>query len=248
MNPSAVLTSRVKGAAHSMFLQKRKPKQAPAFSVEAVRAFETMVLQDPRDHLKVICGSILFCISACIRWTDAMRIESVQLDRFSTILIVEASTSRHKTSMSKEHKTRLLPYTATGRFLSKVFWADPWFDARAASGLDKGSLFLPSWHEISGAWSKQPMSSGEAMCWIREILHMSGVQECFAGSSHSCKCTLLTWAGICNVFTREERTLLGHHVEPQTKASTTYSRDAQILLQYKVMRVLTNLMLQGLNG
>ena len=107
MNPSAVLTSRVKGAAHSMFRQKRKLKQAPAFSVEAVRAFETMVLQDPRDHIKVICGSILFCILACIRWTDAMRIESVQLDRFSTILIVEASTARRKTSMSKERKTRL---------------------------------------------------------------------------------------------------------------------------------------------
>ena len=83
------------------------------------------------------------------------------------------------------------------------------------------------------------MSSGEATCWIREILHMSGIQQCFEVSSHSCKCTLLTWAGMCNVFTREERTLLGHRVEPQTKASTTYSRDAQILLQYKVMKVLT---------
>ena len=239
MNPSTVLTSRVKGAAHSMFLQKRKLKQAPAFSVEAVRAFETMVLQDPRDHIKVICGSILFCILACIRWTDAMRIENVQLDRFSTILIVEASTSRHKTSMSKEHKTRLLPYTATGRFLSKAFWADSWFAARKDSGLENGLLFLPSWNEVSGTWSKQPMSSGEATCWIREILHMCDIGQCFEVSSHSCKCTLLTWAGMCNVFTREERTLLGHHVEPQTKASTTYSRDAQILLQYKVMKVLT---------
>ena len=132
MNPSSILTSRVKGAAHSMFLQKRKPKQAPAFSVEAVRTFETMVLRDPRDHTKVICGSILFCILACIRWTDAMRIESVHLDRCSTVLIVEAATSRHKISNSKEHETRLLPYTATGRFLSKSFWAGPWFDARAA--------------------------------------------------------------------------------------------------------------------
>ena len=77
--------------------------------------------------------------------------------------------------------------------------------------------------------AKQPMSSGEATCWIREILHMCNIGQCFEFSSHSCKCTLLTWAGMCNVFTREERTLLGHHVEPQTKASTTYSRDAQIL-------------------
>eukprot|EP00435_Cladocopium_sp_Y103_P004360 s5679_g1.t1 len=49
---------------------------------------------------------------------------------------------------------------------------------------------------------------------------------------------------MCTIFTREERTLLGHHVEPQTKSSTTYSRDAQVLLQYKVLKVI-NLIRSG---
>ena len=41
------------------------------------------------------------------------------------------------------------------------------------------------------------------------------------------------------LFTREERTLLGHHVEAQTKASTTYSRDSQVTLQYKVLKLIS---------
>ena len=53
------------------------------------------------------------------------------------------------------------------------------------------------------------------------------------------KATLLTWAGMTTLFSREERTLLGHHVEPQTRASTTYSRDSQILLQYKVSKLIS---------
>ena len=39
-------------------------------------------------------------------------------------------------------------------------------------------------------------------------------------------------------MSREERTLLGHHVEANTKAATTYNRDAQLLLQMKVITVL----------
>ena len=41
-----------------------------------------------------------------------------------------------------------------------------------------------------------------------------------------------------NLFTREERTLLGHHVEPQTKSATIYNRDSQIMLQYKVLKLI----------
>ena len=45
-------------------------------------------------------------------------------------------------------------------------------------------------------------------------------------------------SGMTNVMTREERTRLGHHVAAQTKAATTYNRDAQHLLQCKVITIL----------
>lgn len=236
MNTGSILSSRVTGAAHSMFLQKQKLRQAPAFPVDAVATFEALCIGDPRRHVRVICGGIMFCIFACVRWFDAMRIESVWIDKFITMCLLEAETSRHKTSMTKESKTRLLPYTCIGNFLLDSSWAQSFMTAREECGFDDNSPFLPSWNEVQQTWSSYPMSSGEATCWIREFLH-GVVTDPEKYSSHGCKCTVLTWAGMCTLFTREERTLLGHHVEPQTRSSTTYSRDSQILLQYKVVKL-----------
>ena len=238
MNVQAVLTSRVTGAAHNMFLQKRKLKQAPPFSVQAVSAFEDICIHDNRSHVRAICGSILFCIFACVRWFDAMRVESLQLDKYITMSLLEASTSKHKTSMTKETKTMLLPFTSLGRFLGSVDWAESFVNARSESGLLGQDLFLPSWNELGQSWSSYPMSSGEATCWIRELLSSAGVEKYEIFSSHSAKCTLLTWAGMTTLFSREERALLGHHVEPQTKSATIYNRDSQILLQYKVLKLI----------
>ena len=57
-------------------------------------------------------------------------------------------------------------------------------------------------------------------------------------SSHSCKPTVLTWCGMTDILTREERTMLGHHIKPSTKSATAYNRDSQLLLQAKVAKVL----------
>eukprot|EP00435_Cladocopium_sp_Y103_P063746 s1743_g25.t1 len=45
-------------------------------------------------------------------------------------------------------------------------------------------------------------------------------------------------------LTREERTLMGHHVESSTKAATTYNRDSLLLIQSKIATVL-NLIKDG---
>ena len=239
MDISAVLSTRVTGASHSMFIKKRKLTQAPLFPVRAVQIFEDVCLHAKEVHKRVIAGALLFCIFACVRWFDAMRIENLDSDKYSNMLILEASTSRHKTSMSKESKTRLLPYTSLGMFLDEHHWGESFISARASSGLDEQTLFLPSWNEVGASWSSYPMSSGECTCWIREFLEEEFGEKAMTFSSHGCKATLLTWAGMTTLFSREERTLLGHHVEPQTRASTTYSRDSQILLQYKVSKLIS---------
>ena len=41
------------------------------------------------------------------------------------------------------------------------------------------------------------------------------------------------------MFTREERTMLGHHVEASTKSATTYDKNAMLALQAKVLRMIT---------
>ena len=231
---SKVMTARVKGASHNMFLGKRILKQAPAFTVDCVQRLEDICLHHARAHCRVIAGSIMFCIFACSRWADAMHIESLKLDKFVTFVILEASTTKHKTSMSKESKTRLLPFTCIGKFLSDESWGESYMRSRCEAGLTEEGLFQPSWNDMAQTWASHAMTSGECNCWLSEFLQDYDV----ANTSHSCKTTVLTWAGMTNIFSREERTLLGHHVEPQQKSATTYNRDSQILLMYKVQRLI----------
>ena len=233
-----VLSARVTGAAHSMFLTKRKLVQVPAFSVEAVKIFEDICINSEHMHKRVIAGAILFCIFACARWFDSMHIDDIWKNSFATMVLLEADTEKHKTSMSKEAKTRLLPFVCLGRFLESKAWGTSFIEAREHFGLAKP--FLPSWNESSQTFGQHRMTTCESTCWIHELLEGSmNIREVLKFSSHSCKATLLTWAGMCNLFTREERTLLGHHVEAQTRSSTTYSRDAQVMLQYKVSKLIS---------
>lgn len=245
MDVNKVLSTRVLGASHRLFLGKRMLQQAPAFTVEAVRTFEKLCLHADDYHKRVICGAILFCIFACARWFDISYVTGIKFDEFVTMSILEASTARHKTSRTKEQKTRLLPLTSTGRFLEKESWAASFIRARNAMEMDKLRYFMPSWNEIAGSWADHPMTSAEVSCWIHELLAEEiGIQSAARFSSHSCKATLLTWAAMTTLFNREERTLLGHHVEAQTRSNTTYSRDCQILLQYKVVKLI-NLIKNG---
>lgn len=239
MDINAVLSSRVLGASHRLFLGKRMLQQAPAFSVEAVKVFEKMCIHADELHIRVICGAIMFCIFACARWFDISYVTGIKLDEYVTMSILEAATAKHKTSRTKEQKTRLLPLTSVGRFLEKESWAASFIAARSAMDMDHLSIFLPAWNELGGTWAGRVMTSAEVTCWIHEILSLEiGNRKAMCFSSHSCKATLLTWAAMTTLFTREERTLLGHHVEAQTRSNTTYSRDSQILLQYKVVKLI----------
>ena len=234
----AILSSRVTGAAHSMFLSKRKLKQSPAFSVEAVTILEDVCLSSESIHKRVISGAILFCIFACSRWFDAMYIESIWDNNFATMVLLEADTEKHKTSMTKESKTRLLPFVCVGRLLAERAWGSSFMKAREHFNLSKP--FLPSWNESSQTFAKHRMTTCEATCWIHELLEPAiGSMAASKFSSHSCKATILTWAAMTDLFSREERTLLGHHVEAQTRSSTTYSRDALVMLQYKVCKLIS---------
>jgi len=171
VNVNQIVSRRVSGAAHTMFLGKRKWKQAPAFSVAAVQTLERICLYDDERHRKVIAGSILFCIFACVRWSDAMNIESVSMDEFASMIILEADTSRHKTSMTKEAKTRLLPYVCLWTFMDPRKWGKSYMDARNHYGLTKP--FQPSWNETSQSWAPHPMTTAECTCWIHEFLEQN---------------------------------------------------------------------------
>jgi hypothetical protein len=66
------------------------------------------------------------------------------------LVLVEAETSRHKTSKSKETKTRLLPFTALGRFCCEEVWGECFVEALNAIKENTGLSLLPSWNDKSG--------------------------------------------------------------------------------------------------
>ena len=235
----SVLSPRVLGAAHTMYLGKRKLLQAPQLSVEAVKTLEFICVSNTSLLRTVVSGALLFCIFAAARWSDFIRLENMWTDRCGDLVLVEAETSRHKTSKTKEAKTRLLPFTALGRFAEESSWGETFVEAWHTVRNITGLQFLPSWNDRSGTWSVSAMSTAEASLFLKEFLELTlGAEETMRYSSHSCKPTMLTWCGMTDILTREERTMLGHHVEPSTKSATTYNRDSQLLLQAKVSKVL----------
>ena len=240
-----VLSNRVTGAAHSMFLKKRKLVQTPQLTVDAVAALERACLFSDDPVHTIMAGALLFCVFACARWSDCSRVESCWADQHKDFVLLEAESSKHKTSRSKEAQTRMFPYTAIGVFLEDEPWAAKFLEARESLDLPPGAPFIPSYNDRAGTWASSPMSSAEATCFLRELLEIElGTKEAAKFSSHSCKATILTWAAMTDIFTREERTQLGHHAEAGTRSALVYSRDSQVLLQSKVARLL-DLIRQG---
>ena len=76
--------------------------QAPAFSVEAIKIFQNICINSEYMHKRVIAGAILFCVFGCARWFDSMHIDDIWKNVFDTMVLLEADTEKHKTSMSKE--------------------------------------------------------------------------------------------------------------------------------------------------
>ena len=84
------------------------------------------------------------------------------------------------------------------------------------------------------------MSASEATSWLRDFLHgTQGFLPEMVGS-HSCKSTLLTWAGrsFKVSFSPSERRLLGHHLDPGMKSVLCYSRESFTSLYAKVLSML----------
>ena len=111
------------------------------------------------------------------------------------------------------------------------------FDRKATTTiLKRTSVFcsLADWvisEGLGSLWSLTGAQLYAYMCHFRE----SGAA---ASRERSCKPTLLTWAGMTDILKREERTLMGHHVEASTKSATTYNRDALLFVHSKLVQIL----------
>lgn len=231
-----VVSSRCRGVARDMYLTKDPLCQKVPLTVEQVRKLE-MTMEKVGTVFRCIIGQILFCIHACCRWKDSQRLKAITTEsgHGETLLYADALTS--KTAVTLEARTRYLPYAAIGSGISMVGWADLWLEARETEGLTCANFVLPSFSEKQACWLETQMSASEATAWLRDFLEGTANFKPELVGSHSCKSTLLTWAGrsIRVAFTPGERRLLGHHLDPGMKSVMCYSREGFTTLYAKVL-------------
>ena len=230
-----MLSARVVAASHSIYLTKRVRRPAEVLTVSEVQQLEAICLQDESLHHRVIAGHFLFCMMAAARWHDSMHVVSMELSKADHLCLLEAATSKHKSSRTKEQQRELLPFTALGQTLAVENWADSWLSAREDSCSFGWCHFLCSWSEHQGDWADTKMSTAEATFWLRELLEpMVGPDRSAVLTVHGLKATMLSWAAKSMLFTPEEQLALGHHVSSHYKSALIYSRDNQIGLCKKI--------------
>eukprot|EP00435_Cladocopium_sp_Y103_P067226 s171_g29.t1 len=242
----AVISGRCKGVARDMFLMKNPLEQKHPLSLECVQHLESLFQSLP-NSMKCILGQFLFCIHACCRWKDSQRVKCLWTEQGHGEVLVHADALASKTALSAEARNRYLPYIALGSGVTGLDWGTEWITARLVEGLEYQEYILPSFSERALQWTDSPMSASEATYWLREFLGESVPAGCaFHFGSHSCKTTLLTWAGRCVQvqFSPVERRLLGHHLEPNMKSILTYSRESYTTL-YSTVLTMFRLMRDG---
>ena len=234
---TVVISSRCRGVARDMYLTKNPLCQKHPLSVEQVKWLEDS-METAGTVLRCIIGQLLFCVHSCCRWSDSQRVKAISLETGFGESLLYADAVCSKTTLSLEAKTRFLPYVALGSGLTGAEWASCWIQAREEEQLDAVGFFLPSFSERHGCWLDTPMSASEATIWLRELLEGAPTKfEPQMLGSHSCKTTLLTWAGrsVKLTFTPAERRLLGHHMDPNMKSVLCYSRESFTSLYAKVL-------------
>jgi len=232
-----VASGRCRGVARDMYLLKNPLEQKHPLTFASVQFLEDLYHQLP-NTMRCILGQLLFCIHSCCRWKDAQRLCNLWSEEGHGESLIHGDAIASKTALSAEARTRFLPYIALGSGVGGRDWGADWIQCRLVEGLEFEGYALPSFSERTCQWTESPMSASEATYWLREFLgeQLEPSQvHCFG--SHSCKSTLLTWAGRCSsvTFSPTERRLLGHHLEPHMKSILTYSRESYTALYSKVL-------------
>ena len=234
-----LISGRVVGAAKDLVSKKRKLTQAPPLTADMIWKLEGMMTSPFSAKIKAILGFMLFCIYSCCRFGDGARAQEPALSQFQHIILVETACAEYKTATG-ERRAVLLPLVALGSGLSGTGWALSWMAARRACGLTGMGLMMPADSDVHDRWLDRRMTTAEGSYWLKDLLVMAGLSEAEAGrfSTHSLKSTLLSWAAKSATFDWQERLILGHHLDEETRMAVTYSRDAIAATMIKVYRML----------
>ena len=217
-------------------------RQAHPFTVSELLVLHSVLLDQCEDSWnRVFAGTVLFAVYSRSRWMDMQHAETMEVDTDFTgfTAYVELHISVHKCQESTAFRNTFLTAVAPNLGITADPWIQAWLDVRLKLGIDftLGLPTLPA-PNSDGLPTKRPLSTDEMKQWLRLILSSKGVSlDGRRLTSHSCKCTLLSWLAK-HGDEWADRMALGGHVSFM-KSAIVYSRDAMA----RPIRVLEKLLL-----
>lgn len=228
----AASSQRVLGAAHLCFLRKRMLRQAPPLDIVAIIVLELRSLFVKDDFVRGCAGFCLCALYGRLRVSDCNRLSHGKIiGQF-----FEGCLCRVKTARTLEKQTRFLPVILPTRGLLGFPWFEQFLETRTCLGLeaipatedsDREERFIlfpsqKSWLDFQ----VERMGAAEMTERLCECLAKVLPKDCFQHyTSHSLKCTLLTYTNIFGL-SLEQNELLGYHVVKGHSSALNYSRDA----------------------
>ena len=217
-------------------------RQAHPFKVVKMMALHSVLHDNAEDPWnRVFSGTVLFAIYSRSRWMDMQHAETMEVDTdFSgTVIYVELHISVHKCQESTAFRNTFLTAVAPNLGIADEPWLQVWLDVRNQLGIDfNGGMPTMPAPNSEGVPTRRPLSTDEMKRWLHLMLAAKGIGLIGRRlTSHSCKCTILSWLAKRG-DDWADRMALGGHVSFM-KSAIVYSRDAMA----RPIRVLESLLL-----
>ena len=180
---------------------------------------------DPWD--RVFAGSVLFCVYSRSRWMDFQHGSELKLEYTEgAIRYVSCKVSTHKTMHASAFRFRFLELCAPAVGVVDSDWIGFWMKSRDEVGILEEHPPMPA-PTAEGKPTVRPIGTDECGTWLRLLLKLNPVasQNDVRITSHSCKCTVLSYAAKRGL-PHDERLVLGHHAH-QGRMADVYARDAE---------------------
>eukprot|EP00435_Cladocopium_sp_Y103_P037042 s2725_g9.t1 len=220
----------------------KERRQASPLTVSELKTLHAVIDEGVDTWDAIFAEAALLCCYCRGRWGDLMRSEMAFLDYDENWkpAFLETRTGRHKTMSSQMHRHQYLPMVAPVMGVNGADWATPWIKLRESMGLEfpPEGLIMPAPNKVGEA-SQRPLESGECGRWLRRLLQMEGASDSSQSrriSSHSLKCTMLSYAAKRGLSV-PDRLMLGYH-SSNFHMALVYSRDgaaASLLLLEKLI-------------
>ena len=216
---SIATSRRITGQCDVVYVNKDTLRQAPPFTVSQIKELDRKLDSDDIDPFdKAFVAYVLTGMYTRSRHSDLRKIYRIILDVDEHGGFVELQTRHHKNAKSALIKSILLPILAPARGVDRSVWPFKVLAGFEALGLVfDGYLDQPSFKPVDaqGFLCKRGITSEETNNFIELLFPDASL------SSHSCKCTCLSWAAKFGL-SLPERNILGRHADATRDTSAVY--------------------------